>query len=107
MSVERDSTQFHRGSANSGPASSSELSSSLSSVHLADTAGDVGGLAGSGQSLGRGATRGRRDRVEQSILRTKPTTVSSKRGSGGTDITLSSNYFELIAKPNWRLMQYR
>ena len=59
------------------------------------------------ESLYRGATRGRRDRVDQFILHTKPNTVSSKRGSGGTDINLASNYFELIAKPNWRLMQYR
>ena len=33
--------------------------------------------------------------------------MSAKQGAGGKEITLNSNYFELIAKPNWRLIQYR
>ena len=45
--------------------------------------------------------------MEQFIPRTKPTTLSSKQGAGGKEISLASNYFELIAKPNWRLLQYR
>ena len=45
--------------------------------------------------------------MEQYIIRTKPATLSSKQGAGGKEINLASNYFELIAKPNWRLMQYR
>ena len=31
----------------------------------------------------------------------------AKQGAGGKEINLASNYFELIAKPNWRLLQYR
>ena len=45
--------------------------------------------------------------MEQYITRTKPATLSNKQGAGGKEINLASNYFELIAKPNWRLMQYR
>ena len=95
---------YHRGSA----VSSSDLSSSLSSVQLSGTGDGTSGpgAAGSSQSMGRGATRGRRERQEN-ILRTKPTTVDEKKGAGGKEISLQSNYFELIAKPNWRLLQYR
>ena len=106
LSVEREPAgrAYHRGSA------VSDLSSSLSGVQLSGTGDGASGgpgAAGSSQSLGRGATRGRRDRVEQFILRTKPSTVSAKQGAGGKEITLQSNFFELIAKPNWRLLQYR
>ena len=38
---------------------------------------------------------------------TKPSTVSAKQGAGGQGINLATNYFEVIAKPNWRLHQYR
>ena len=108
LSVEREATgrAYHRGSAVSG---SSDLSSSLSGVTLSGTGDRASGpgAAGSTQSLGRGATRGRRDRLEPCIIRTKPTSVDAKQGAGGREINLASNYFELIAKPNWRLLQYR
>ena len=45
--------------------------------------------------------------MEQFILMTKPSTVSAKQGAGGQGINLATNYFEVIAKPNWRLHQYR
>ena len=111
LSVEREPAgrAYHRGQGGSG-VSSSDLSSSLSGIQLSGTgdgAGGLGAAAGSSQSLGRGATRGRRDRVEQYIVRTKPTALSSKMGAGGKEISLASNYFEVIAKPNWRLHQYR
>ena len=57
--------------------------------------------------MGRGATRGRRDRAEEFFLKTRPETLQSKQGEGGVECALTSNYFELIAKPNWRLLQYR
>ena len=107
---------FYRGSvvAPGVPSSSSDVSSSLSSamssVHI-DAAGDGSALLGSGngngQSLGRGATRGRRDRAEQFILTTRPENVSSKKGAGGVEIELASNFYEMVKKPNWRLLQYR
>ena len=108
LSVEREGAgrAYHRGSAVSG---SSDLSSGLSGLTLSGTGDGASGpgAAGSSKSLGRGATRGRRDRLEPFIVRTKPTSVVAKQGAGGKEINLASNYFELIAKPNWRLLQYR
>jgi len=54
--------------------------------------------------LGRGATRGQRDRVK--ILLTKPEKVPTKIGAGGTSIDVLSNHFSLQQKPNWKLYQY-
>ena len=99
---------YHRGSvASAGAASSSDISSSLSSVHIGSE-GSSCKTEGPAMSLGRGATRGRRERVdEQYILRTKPDNINSKKGAGGKEIALATNYFEVISKPNWRLNQYR
>jgi len=55
--------------------------------------------------LGRGATRGHRDRVK--MLLTKPDKISTKKGSGGSNIDVLSNYFCLTKKPNWKLYQYK
>ena len=63
-------------------------------------------MTGSGHTLDRSATKDRRDRVEKFILKTKPASVISKQGTSGDSIQLLSNYYEVIAKPNWRLMQY-
>ena len=112
LSVEREpgGRAYHRGSAASG-GTVSDLSGALSSTQLSGGGTGDGangsGAASTGQSMGRGATRGRRDRLEQFVLRTKPTSVVAKQGAGGKQINLTSNYFELIAKPNWRLLQYR
>lgn len=112
----------HRGSlVTPGPSVSSvdALSSAMSATTLASTGSNSGGNGSHGvgngsngaqssvQSVGRGATRGRRDRAEEFYLRTRPEALSSKQGEGGVDVTLGTNYFELIAKPNWRLLQYR
>ena len=106
VSSEREGA-FHRGSvASAGVASSSDISSSLSSVHIGSEESSSKGQR-SVQSLGRGATRGRRERVEEFILRTKPDNVNCKKGAGGQEISLTSNYYEVISKPNWRLNQYR
>ena len=41
------------------------------------------------------------------VLRTAPTTLESKKGSGGKAVNLRTNYFSLNKKPNWSLYQYR
>ncbi len=86
-----------------------ELSSQLSSATLASAGSGSGsgsgghgdssnGKDGSAPSVGRGATRGRRDRADELLMRTRPETLQSKQGEGGTEINVASNYFELIAK---------
>jgi len=70
--------------------------------------GENGGNGnGSAPSVGRGATRGRRDRASEYLQRTRPDNLESKQGSGGEQITISANFFALVAKPNWRLLKYR
>ena len=78
----------------------SDISSSVpgSSITTSGAAGD---------SIGRGATRGRRDRAPDFLVRTRSDQLTTKKGTGGVDVKLTSNYFPLIAKPNWRLLQYR
>ena len=88
-----------------------DLSSALSVTTLGSGSGENGsssnGKDGSAPSVGRGATRGRRDRADEFFLKTRPEALQSKQGEGGVVCNLASNYFELVAKPNWRLLQYR
>ena len=86
-----------------------DLATQLSTTGLAYSSSSSGGLDadGAASSAGRGAVRGRREREETFLLRTRPEDLQNKRGEGGSEITVASNYFELIAKPNWRLLQYR
>ena len=84
----------------------------MSSLQLAsDISSSVPGSSvttgAAGDSIGRGATRGRRDRAPDFLVRTRSDQLTSKKGKGGVDVNLTSNYFPLIAKPNWRLLQYR
>ena len=53
--------------------------------------------------------RGKRDRPAYvtPFIRTRPATLDSKQGSGGNPLTVATNYFALIQKPNWKLLQYR
>ncbi|KAM3966529.1 piwi like RNA-mediated gene silencing protein aubergine [Aphomia sociella] len=58
--------------------------------------------------LGRGSRRGG-GRVlpeQMTILRTRPTTVQSKKGTTGTPLDLLANYFLVQTTPQWRLYQY-
>ena len=86
-----------------------QIATQLSTTGLASSSSSSGGLDAdtTAPSVGRGAVRGRRERDETILRRTRPEAVTSKQGEGGTDIAVTSNYFELIAKPNWRLLQYR
>ena len=115
--------QFARGSITAPPPAStisSEMSSASAGdsvvIPLKDLDLEGGSLTSSkpgsekgqltGPTLGRGATRGRRDRMEL-YPRTKPDTLSSKQGSGGQDLMISTNFFRLVSKPDWRLLKYR
>ena len=110
----------HRGSvATPGPAGSNDssmgaLSTALSATAIGSSSGSTNGANGesstgngSAPSVGRGATRGRRDRADEFFTRTRPAELQSKRGDGGTDVMVATNYFEVISKPAWRLLQYR
>merc|ERR1719233_2482516 len=104
----------HRGSVTGGPVGSDTISSALSSTHLGSGGSNSGGNGDSGNgnggsrpSVGRGATRGRRDRAQEFYVKTRPDSLQTKKGTEGTEINLGTNYFALIAKPNWRLLQYR
>ncbi|GLV44692.1 aubergine [Carabus blaptoides fortunei] len=65
-----------------------------------------GGDNGNGNSAGRGSVRGRRQ-ISYDTLLTRPSNLSSKRGTSGTPIRLQANYFELLTKTDWCLYQYR
>jgi len=90
------------------------LSTALSATAIGSSSGSTNGANGESStgngsvpSVGRGATRGRRDRADEFFTRTRPADLQSKRGDGGTEVTVATNYFEVISKPNWRLLQYR
>ena len=53
--------------------------------------------------------RGKRDRpcYVSNFIRTRPETLVSKQGEGGSPLTVAANYFAMIQKPNWKLLQYR
>merc|ERR1719435_42579 len=111
-SVPTTGRAYNRGSMTGKPGSStsdqsSTLSSSLSALKVSTiTSSGQGSVAGDG-SMGRGAVRGRRDRATDFYVRTRPDTLQSKKGTLGDEMACASNYFALIAKPNWRLLQYR
>lgn len=100
---------FLRGSGSRPGEEGSSSGSFMSSLKISST--DSSSLAGSVEaavSIGRGATRGKRDRSDMfKFVRTRPETLTSKKGDDGNPITVSSNYFAMIQKPNWRLLQYR
>ena len=110
---------YHRGGAATVQPGSSNgdsiASEKLAGLHLVSGGsgnsngnGENGGNGnGSAPSIGRGATRGRRDRASDYLVRTRPDNLESKQGSGGEQITITANFFALVAKPNWRLLKYR
>ena len=136
VSQERDSVQipgpgrgnFLRGSvqpaagAGPDPSSQSRTSGTISSadsvvqplaqMSLAQGTGVSSASGGNGNgngiapSIGRGATRGRRDR-QDFYPRTRPDTCTSKQGTSGTPVTVTANFFRLVSKPDWRLLKYR
>jgi len=59
----------------------------------------------SAASMGRGASRGREQRDVQ--IYTRPSAEFVKLGKTGSPIPVTSNYFELIKRPDMHLLQYR
>jgi len=93
------------------PGASDETSSSsgslLSSLKISSDSSSLATLEGS-IAIGRGATRGKRDRADLlHMVRTRPETCLTKTGTDGVPVTVASNYFAMIRKTNWRLLQYR
>ncbi|KAJ0175571.1 hypothetical protein K1T71_008730 [Dendrolimus kikuchii] len=70
--------------------------------------GAAGGADTSGVS-GRGSCRGggRLLKEPMTILRTRPDSATSKKGTSGTVLDIKANYFIVEATPQWRLYQYR
>ena len=100
------------GSAKTVTSPPSDISSDISSLQIgSDISSSMTGSAITPgaplDSIGRGATRGRRDRAPEFLIRTRSDQLTSKKGIGGIECNLTSNYFELVAKPSWRLLQYR
>ena len=94
-----------------------EPSSSTSSLAGSDESSNMSSLdslpassnssEGRIEALGRGATRGIRERpISQMVLWTRPEDLNKKQGAGGGAIDLLTNYFSLVQKPDWSLHQY-
>ncbi|XP_013193160.1 piwi-like protein Siwi [Amyelois transitella] len=66
------------------------------------------GAGGDAGATGRGSRRGGgRVLPEQTmVLRTRPTAVTSKKGTTGRPLDLMANYFTVETTPQWRLYQY-
>ena len=68
-----------------------------------------GGGNGAG-SVGRGATRGRREggpREPRLMETTRPDKITSKSGEVGKPLQLMVNYFNVVDKTSWSIKQYR
>ncbi|XP_011187514.1 protein piwi [Zeugodacus cucurbitae] len=59
---------------------------------------------GGGDATDVGDNALKRERYE--IVHTRPSDIQTKMGSGGTPITLQTNYYRLLTKPTWRIFQY-
>jgi aubergine-like protein len=94
------------GSSASEPGAVEQLGKALSQLS-AGPAGSNGSNGAAVASLGRGATRGRRDREEDFVRRTRPETLDSKVGKGGKPVQITTNHFNLVTKPDFRLYKYR
>ena len=75
-------------------------------VLAASGASGANGNGASHAGLGRGATRGVRDRSDRLVLKTRPDHVTTKQGSSGTEIDLLTNYFKIQSRSDSRLLKY-
>ena len=95
------------GSGSGGASSNPSTLSTLSSPHASQLSSSSSESERRIWSLGRGATRGVRERPpSQMVLWTRPASQNKKQGAGGVNIDLLTNYFSLVQKPDWSLYQY-
>ncbi|XP_046962281.1 piwi-like protein Siwi [Vanessa cardui] len=84
-----------------------DIQQRMQSIAISQSQPTASGEPGS-TVVGRGSRRGG-GRVlpeQMQIMRTRPDTVTSKKGSTGTPLDLSANYFTVETTPNWSLYQY-
>ncbi|ALC39290.1 aub, partial [Drosophila busckii] len=53
----------------------------------------------------RGSVRGRRLMTE--VVHSRPSGLATKNGKVGTKVTVQTNYFKVLKRPNWTIYQYR
>ncbi|KAH8341382.1 hypothetical protein KR059_005676 [Drosophila kikkawai] len=53
----------------------------------------------------RGSVRGRR--LITDVVHSRPQGLATKCGTTGTRITVQTNYFKIVKRPNWTIYQYR
>ncbi|KAH8374248.1 hypothetical protein KR200_006372, partial [Drosophila serrata] len=53
----------------------------------------------------RGSVRGRR--LITDIVHSRPQGLATKNGTSGTRITVQTNYYKILKRPNWTIYQYR
>ncbi|GAB0096382.1 PIWI [Sergentomyia squamirostris] len=70
-----------------------------------NVSGDAGAVAKRGDPQARGSRRG--NRAIQDIIVTRPPNVNTKKGQTGQMITVVTNYFKLLKKPEWNIYKYR
>eukprot|EP00095_Tigriopus_kingsejongensis_P009109 maker-scaffold150_size309978-snap-gene-1.13 protein:Tk09109 transcript:maker-scaffold150_size309978-snap-gene-1.13-mRNA-1 annotation:"giwi protein" len=97
------------------PTTSDTISSAVESLQLGTggsgslTERESGSGAPRGQhdsGFGRGATRGRMDQRRE-ILKTRPSQITSKKGTLGSTNQLLTNHFQMEFARDWVLKQYR
>ena len=105
---EKPKTPRGRGEVSSHTGSGESTKPSLSTPHHSELSPRPASSGGDFISaLGRGATRGVRERPpSQLVLFTRPPELNKKQGAGGSPVDLLTNYFSLVQKPNWSLYQY-
>ncbi|OWR52118.1 aubergine protein [Danaus plexippus plexippus] len=74
----------------------------LGSPSQSSGGGDVGTVVGRGSRRGGGRVLPE----QMTIVRTRPETVTSKKGSTGAPLDLCANYFTIQTTPQWSLYQY-
>ena len=69
--------------------------------------GNGSGNGNGAASAGRGSTRGRRERADEWLKKTKPDNIDSKQGKSGKAVNITCNFFNVVTRPNFRLYKYR
>ncbi|XP_052851566.1 protein aubergine [Drosophila gunungcola] len=100
------SSQSGRNEASGGQGSTSDAPASnlQRSERSLETKSSEAGIQSS-ESDPRGSVRGRR--LITDVVHSRPQGLATKNGVSGTKITVQTNYFKLLKRPNWSIYQYR